>query len=80
MAPSDVLRRIPDLLIGDLIAFEGAVREVAAVRLNRQKPSEVLLLLVDDPIEEATGRTIARRYVTEARVRVLRSNWEAPLD
>jgi|WetSurMetagenome_2_1015567.scaffolds.fasta_scaffold02038_19 hypothetical protein len=76
--PADVLRRIPDLLIGDLIAFEGRVREVARVRLNPQKPGEVWLGLVDDPIDETSGHPIVRRYVAEARVRVLRSSWEAP--
>lgn len=75
---TDVLRRIPDLLRGDLIAFEGEVREVARVRLNPQKPGEVWLGLVDDPIDERTGHPIVRRYITEARVRVLRSHWEAP--
>lgn len=76
--PVDVLRRIADLLIGDLIVFEGRVREVARVRLNPQKPGEVWLGLVNDPIDEASGHPIVRRYVTEARVRVLRSSWEAP--
>jgi hypothetical protein len=76
--PADVLRRITDLLIGDLIAFEGRVREVARVRLNPTKPGEVWLGLVDDPIDEASGHPIVRRYVTEARVRVLCSSWEAP--
>lgn len=75
---TDVLRRIPDLLIGDLIVFEGAVREVARVKLNPQRPGEVWLGLVDDPTDDATGHPIVRRYVTEARVRVLRSHWEAP--
>lgn len=75
---TDVLRRIPDLLIGDLIAFEGRVREVARVRLNPHKPGEVWLGLVDDPIDETNGHPLVRRYVSEARVRVLRSHWEAP--
>lgn len=78
VAPSDVLRRIPDLLRGDLIAFEGEVREVARVKLNPQKPGEVWLGLIDDPIDETSGHPIVRRYVSEARVRVLRSSWEAP--
>lgn len=75
---TDVLRRIPDLLIGDLIAFEGSVREVARVKYNPQRPTEVWLGLVGDPTDEATGHLIARRYVHETRVRVLRSHWEAP--
>lgn len=78
VAPSDVLRRIPDLLRGDLLAFEGEVREVARVKLNPQKPGEVWLGLVGDPIDETSGHPIVRRYIAEARVRVLRSSWAAP--
>lgn len=74
----DLLRRIMDLLVNDWIAFDGQVRQVEAVRLNRRQPGESLLRLVDDPIDEATGRPVFRTYGSEIKVRVLRSNWEAP--
>lgn len=75
----DVLRRVPDLLVGDLIAFEGEVREVEAVRLVKHRPGEVFLRLVDDPHDDA-GRPVVRTFRDDAKVRVLASHWMAPQD
>lgn len=70
----DVLRRIPDLLKGDLIAFGGEVREVATVRLAPRSPGRVWLALTAKGGEEAS----ALEFGVDTRVRVLRSHWEAP--
>ena len=77
----DVLRRIPDLLIGDLIAFRGSVRTVHACGPVKISPTEAFLVLEPtdfEPVDETTGKPHAYRFGTETRVRVLHSHWEAP--
>ncbi len=66
----DCLRRVVDLLVGDLIAWEGQVREVERIGIARSKPGICYLRLVGDLFDEH-NRPIYREYGVETKARVL---------
>jgi hypothetical protein len=80
--PRDVLRRIVDLLIDDVVAYNGRARVVVRVGWSKRNPSECYVVF--DPeghpedIDPATNNPRAYRHLSETRLRVLRSSWTAP--